>query len=100
MNTLGPVRATGVTLLVPVTAVIWGVILLREVVTPPIIVGMVVILTGIVLTNIRARKPDQVTEKETAAARADCFRRMPRQCARPGTGFTRMSDARRRFTPT
>ena len=68
MNTLGPVRATGVTLLVPVTAVIWGVILLREVVTPPIIVGMVVILTGIVLTNIRARKPDQVTEKEPAAA--------------------------------
>ena len=68
MNTLGPVRATGVTLLVPVTAVIWGVILLREVVTPPIIVGMVVILTGIVLTNIRARTPDQVTEKEPAAA--------------------------------
>jgi drug/metabolite transporter (DMT)-like permease len=41
---------------------------LNEVVTPPIIVGMVVILTGIVLTNIRARKPDQVTEKEPAAA--------------------------------
>jgi drug/metabolite transporter (DMT)-like permease len=68
LNTLGPVRATGVTLLVPVTAVIWGVILLREVVTPPIIIGMVVILTGIVLTNLRARKPKQVTEKEPAAA--------------------------------
>jgi len=68
MNTLGPVRATGVTLLVPVTAVIWGVILLHEVVTPPIIIGMVVILTGIVLTNIRAAKPDQVSEKEPAVA--------------------------------
>jgi drug/metabolite transporter (DMT)-like permease len=68
MNTLGPVRATGVTLLVPVTAVIWGVILLHEVVTPPIIIGMVVILTGIVLTNVGARKPNPVTEKEPAVA--------------------------------
>jgi drug/metabolite transporter (DMT)-like permease len=68
MKSLGPVQATGVTLLVPVTAVIWGVILLREVVTLPIIIGMVVILTGIVLTNVRARKPKQVTEKEPAAA--------------------------------
>ncbi|OLC16591.1 MAG: hypothetical protein AUH32_01150 [Actinobacteria bacterium 13_1_40CM_66_12] len=68
LNTLGPVQATGVTLLVPVTAVIWGVILLNEVVTVPIIIGMVVILTGIVLTNVRARKPKQVTEKEPAAA--------------------------------
>jgi drug/metabolite transporter (DMT)-like permease len=68
MKSLGPVQATGVTLLVPVTAVIWGAILLREVVTVPIIIGMVVILTGIVLTNVRARKPKQVTEKEPAAA--------------------------------
>jgi drug/metabolite transporter (DMT)-like permease len=68
MKSLGPVQATGVTLLVPVTAVIWGVVLLREVATLPIIIGMVVILTGIVLTNVRARKPKQVTEKEPAAA--------------------------------
>ena len=68
LNTLGPVQATGVTLLVPVTAVIWGVLLLREVVNLPIIIGMVVILTGIVLTNVRARKPKQVSEKEPAAA--------------------------------
>jgi drug/metabolite transporter (DMT)-like permease len=68
MKSLGPVQATGVTLLVPVTAVIWGVILLGEVATLPIIIGMVVILTGIVLTNVRARKPKQVTEKEPAAA--------------------------------
>lgn len=68
LNTLGPVRATGVTLLVPVTAVIWGMILLREVVTLPIFIGMVVILTGIVLTNLQARKPAPVAEKEPAAA--------------------------------
>ena len=68
MKSLGPVQATGVTLLVPVTAVIWGVLLLHEVATLPIIIGMVVILTGIVLTNVRARKPKQVTEKEPAAA--------------------------------
>jgi drug/metabolite transporter (DMT)-like permease len=68
MKSLGPVQATGVTLLVPVTAVIWGVILLREVASLPIIIGMVVILTGIVLTNVRARKPKLVTEKEPAAA--------------------------------
>lgn len=68
MKSLGPVQATGVTLLVPVTAVFWGAILLREVVTVPIIIGMVVILTGIVLTNVRARKPKQVIEKEPAAA--------------------------------
>jgi drug/metabolite transporter (DMT)-like permease len=68
MNTLGPVQATGVTLLVPVTAVIWGVVLLHEVVTPAIIIGMVVILTGIVLVNLRPRKRTQVSEKESAAA--------------------------------
>jgi drug/metabolite transporter (DMT)-like permease len=68
MNKLGPVQATGVTLLVPVTAVFWGVVLLNEALTLPIVVGMVVILTGIVLTNVRARKPKQVSEKEPAAA--------------------------------
>ncbi|TMB98276.1 MAG: DMT family transporter [Chloroflexi bacterium] len=68
MNTLGPVQATGVTLLVPVTAVIWGVILLQESLTLPIVIGMVVILTGVVLTNLRRRKGAQVSEKEPAAA--------------------------------
>ena len=68
MNTLGPVQATGVTLLVPVTAVIWGVILLQESLTLPIVIGMVVILTGVVLTNLRRRKGVQVSEKEPAAA--------------------------------
>ena len=68
MNKLGPVQATGVTLLVPVTAVFWGVILLHEALTLPIVAGMVVILTGIVLTNLRTGKRAKVSEKEPAAA--------------------------------
>jgi drug/metabolite transporter (DMT)-like permease len=53
MNSLGAVRAAGVTLLVPITAVFWGVVLLGETLSLPIIAGMVVILAGIVLTNVR-----------------------------------------------
>jgi drug/metabolite transporter (DMT)-like permease len=68
MDTLGPVRATGVTVLVPVTAVFWGVVLLHETLTPLIVTGMVVIMTGIVLTHVQARKQSQDPEKETAAA--------------------------------
>jgi drug/metabolite transporter (DMT)-like permease len=69
LNSLGPVRGSGVTLLVPVTAVFWGATLLHEVVTVPIVVGMVVILAGIVLTNVgrRAASPDR-SEPEAAAA--------------------------------
>lgn len=52
LNSLGPVRGSGVTLLVPVTAVFWGATLLHEPVSLPIVVGMVVILAGIVLTNV------------------------------------------------
>lgn len=69
MNTLGPVRATGVTFIVPITAVFWGVVLLHESLSVAIIVGMIVILFGIVLTNTRRRvaKPQVVREKEKAA---------------------------------
>jgi drug/metabolite transporter (DMT)-like permease len=69
LNSLGPVRGSGVTLLVPVTAVFWGATLLHEAVTVPIVVGMVVILAGIVLTNVgrRAASPDR-SEPERAAA--------------------------------
>jgi len=58
MNTLGAVRAAGVTLLVPLTAVFWGVILLRETLSWPIVIGMAVILTGTVLTNLK-RSPNR-----------------------------------------
>ena len=69
MNTLGPVRATGVTLLVPITAVFWGVILLHEALSLPIVIGMVVILAGIVLTNLRRRASRQpAVERDSAAA--------------------------------
>src|SRR5258708_26989353 len=69
MNTLGPVRATGVTFIVPITAVFWGVVLLGESLSLPTVVGMVVILSGIVLTNMRKRpvpRPEPANEKETA----------------------------------
>ncbi|MGH7762627.1 MAG: DMT family transporter [Candidatus Dormibacteraceae bacterium] len=69
MNTLGAVRAAGVTLLVPVTAVFWGVVLLRESLSWPIVVGMAVILAGTVLTNVgrRVNREPSVT-RDTAAA--------------------------------
>jgi drug/metabolite transporter (DMT)-like permease len=69
LNSLGPVRGSGVTLLVPVTAVFWGATLLHEQVTVPILAGMVVILAGIVLTNVgRSAATPKRSESETAAA--------------------------------
>jgi drug/metabolite transporter (DMT)-like permease len=69
MNTIGPVRATGVTLLVPLTAVFWGVVLLGEPLSVPIVVGMTVILAGIVLTNLRPRRlRTQAADTGSAAA--------------------------------
>lgn len=53
INTLGAVRATGVTFIVPITAVFWGALLLGESVTLATVVGGIVILIGIVLTNRR-----------------------------------------------
>jgi drug/metabolite transporter (DMT)-like permease len=69
MNTLGAVRAAGVTLLVPVTAVFWGVVLLHESLSLPIVIGMAVILAGTVLTNLRQpASPQPAAERDTAAA--------------------------------
>ncbi|HET7467129.1 MAG TPA: DMT family transporter [Candidatus Dormibacteraeota bacterium] len=69
MNTLGPVRATGVTFIVPITAVFWGIVLLDESLTLPIVVGMIVILAGIVLTNMRKRPTvRQVAREEEEVA--------------------------------
>lgn len=69
MNTLGAVRATAVTLVVPVTAVFWGVVLLHESLSAPIVAGMLVILAGIVLTNLRRAPRRQTTvERDSAAA--------------------------------
>lgn len=68
MNTLGPVRATGVTFVVPITAVFWGVVLLHESLTPATIIGMIVTLSGIVLANRRRRsvRTEPLREKEAA----------------------------------
>ncbi len=70
MQTLGPVRATGVTFVVPITAVFWGVVLLHESLTLVSVVGMVVILTGIVLANRRRRAGRVALEREKEAAGA------------------------------
>jgi len=69
MNSLGAVRAAGVTFLVPVTAVFWGVVLLHETVSLPMVIGMVVILAGILLANLRRgerRQPE--VDRDAAAA--------------------------------
>ena len=69
MNSLGAVRAAGVTFLVPVTAVFWGVVLLRETVSLPMAIGMVVILAGILLANLRrAERRKLEIDRDTAAA--------------------------------
>ena len=68
MNTLGATRATTVTFLLPVTAVFWGATLLREVITVPIILGMVVILLGVFLTSRpRPSKAAALTEDRGVA---------------------------------
>jgi drug/metabolite transporter (DMT)-like permease len=69
MNTLGAVRAAGVTYLVPVTAVFWGALLLHEEVSPSVVAGMLVILAGILLVNLR-RTPrrEMAIEPDSAAA--------------------------------
>jgi drug/metabolite transporter (DMT)-like permease len=69
MNTLGAVRATAVTFVVPVTAIFWGVLLLHESLTLPVLVGMAAILAGVVLTNLR-RQPrrEPTAERDSAAA--------------------------------
>ncbi len=68
MNTLGAVRAVAVTLVVPVTAVAWGVVLLHESLSAPVVVGMLVILGGIVLANVRRSPHPAVAERDSAAA--------------------------------
>jgi drug/metabolite transporter (DMT)-like permease len=68
MNTLGAVRAAGVTLLVPLTAVFWGVVLLHESLSLPIITGMIVILAGTVLTNLKRPARQPAVERDSAAA--------------------------------
>jgi len=57
-----------VTFLLPVTAVFWGATLLHEVITVPIILGMVVILLGVFLTSRpRTSKAAALTEDRGVA---------------------------------
>jgi drug/metabolite transporter (DMT)-like permease len=57
-----------VTFVVPITAVFWGVVLLHESLTVATIVGMIVTLTGIVLTNLRRRARTALPAREQEAA--------------------------------
>jgi drug/metabolite transporter (DMT)-like permease len=68
MNSLGAVRAAGVTYLVPVTAVFWGVTLLHETLSVTIVAGMIIILAGILLTNLRRRRPQEAALEHGSAA--------------------------------
>jgi len=69
MNTLGAVRAAGVTYLVPVTAVFWGALLLHESVSVSVIAGLIVILAGILLVNLRrVPRREPAVERDSAAA--------------------------------
>ena len=67
LNNLGGTRASTVTLVVPLTAVLWGALLLHESITVPVIAGMAVILSGIVLTS-RRRKPGPTLTVRTEPA--------------------------------
>ncbi|MGH7775809.1 MAG: DMT family transporter [Candidatus Dormibacterales bacterium] len=63
LNTLGATRASAVTFLLPVTAVIWGAALLHEVVTVFVLAGMAVILGGVFLTTRRGSRQSRPWER-------------------------------------
>jgi drug/metabolite transporter (DMT)-like permease len=68
MNTLGATRATTVTFLLPITAIFWGTTLLRETITVPIVIGMLVILSGVFLTGRpRVSRPNEVAKAQGVA---------------------------------
>ena len=56
LNVLGSTRTSTVNFLLPVTAVLWGALLLGERVTTAMLAGMAVILLGIVLAGVGPRR--------------------------------------------
>jgi drug/metabolite transporter (DMT)-like permease len=50
------------------TAVLWGVVLLSESLNLYIVIGMVVILGGIVLSNVNRPSREPVSARDSAAA--------------------------------
>lgn len=50
IKNIGPTRTVSVTLLIPIFGIFWGALLLDEPITPPIIVGTIVIITGAYLS--------------------------------------------------
>lgn len=63
---VGPARATVITYINPVVAVILGVLVLNEVLTPTIAIGFALILVGSVLATSRDRRPRGDTTTDTA----------------------------------
>jgi drug/metabolite transporter (DMT)-like permease len=58
-----PEFATTVTYLIPVTAIMWGYVLMKEPITQHLLIGLFIILVGIYFTN---RKPKIMIEKTRA----------------------------------
>ncbi|MFT9846829.1 DMT family transporter [Aneurinibacillus sp. REN35] len=56
----GPEFASTVTYVIPVTAMVWGYLLLNEPITPNLIIGLLIIFTGVYLSSRSAKKqPDR-----------------------------------------
>ena len=64
LNTLGATRATTVTFLLPVTALFWGVSILHESITLPMLAGMLIILSGVFLTSRRTPAKTKVAGRD------------------------------------
>jgi drug/metabolite transporter (DMT)-like permease len=63
---VGVVRASLVTYLLPCTALIWGAVLLHEMITPNVLAGLALVLLGIAIVNrVFRRRPAPVLEVAT-----------------------------------
>jgi drug/metabolite transporter (DMT)-like permease len=70
LNTIGATRTSALNFLPPVSAVIYGAVLLQEQVTAVIVTGMVVILSGVFLVMKPATRPRPEAEAVARAWRA------------------------------
>jgi drug/metabolite transporter (DMT)-like permease len=66
LNTLGAAGAASVNYLLPVTAVLWGVLILHEAVTVLMVAAAVTVLFGVLLTGLRRRGRQGIPESEAA----------------------------------
>jgi drug/metabolite transporter (DMT)-like permease len=61
LNTLGAARASSVSFLLPVVALVWGALFLREVVSARTVIAMAIILAGVFLCARRTARPGPAT---------------------------------------